>query len=305
MKKTVLLMATLVSCLVLVMPPPVAAAKSSATRHTVGRVMHYFGRKFGRETVEEGGKVAVKKSVAKVLARSGKRHGDHLPRLFKRLGPRSVRMVDSYGNDAVKILSRWGDDGLRLLSRSADDVLPLFRRYGDSAIEVCIKHPGVGKRLIREMGEDGIRIGRSLNTDQVIRLLRASPRLARKGKLQEAGRAASRHGTGILDFIENHKALTLGVPAFFYVVHNPEVLQPAGAAVGEAAGKGFGGAAGGLAEGVGKALVPEREDRLSAKLVLGVVLGALLGWRILLTHRRKLVLARAKVGKNQSRGKIR
>lgn len=279
---------------VLTMTPVASApaALGSAARKAAGELVEYLGKKFSREMAEEGGEAVVRKSAARVFARAGKSHGDDLVRLFRKLGPRSVRMADSYGDDAVRIMSRWGDNGVRLLGRSADDVLPLFRRYGDDALEVCIRHPGVGERLIGEMGEEGIEIGRKLTTDQVIQVLRASPELARQGKLREFGRLAAKSGREIFTFIERHPKLTLGVPAFIYIVNHPEILKPAGEAVGE----GVGGAAGGIVEGVGRALMPEPEDRLIGMLIIGGAVVCTAGLFIFSRHRRKLHRGNSKAG---------
>ena len=206
-------------------------------RKAVGEVMEYLSRAFGREVAEEGGEAVIRTGVARVLGRYGSKYGDELIVLLKKLGPRSVKMADSYGDDAIKIMTRWGDDGLRLLGRSADDVIPLFSRYGDDAVEVCIKHPGVGEKLIGQMGDDGVQIGKKLDTSQVIQILRASPELARQGKLKAFGSLAAKNGEKLFTFIEKHKALTLGVPAFLYIVNNPELIEKGGIGIGKMFGE--------------------------------------------------------------------
>lgn len=302
MKKRTLITAIITISILttIIMPESAHPGVGSAGRKAVGEVVEYLSRAFGREVAEEGGEAVVRTGVARVLGRYGSKYGDELIVLFKKLGPGSVKMADSYGDDAIKIMTRWGDDGLRLLGRSADDVIPLFNRYGDDAVEVCIKHPGVGEKLIGQMGEEGIRIGKKLDTNQVIQVLRASPELARKGKLKAFGSLAAKHGEKLFTFIEKHKTLMLGVPAFIYIVNHPEVLEPAGRAGGGAVGEAMKGALEGATRGTFSTLMPEKEERQIAILIIAAVILIIAIIWLSLRHRRKMLGIHIKAGRGKA-----
>lgn len=134
------------------------------------------------------------------------------------------RAADELGDTGRIIVDRLGKDGITLLKRSRDDIVPLVRRYGVEAADVCVKHPGVGKQLVEEFGEAGIRVGKRLETDEVIRLCRMMNRTPPgKGRMMLLERV-KRQGGRAIRVVERHPKTVIGGAATGYLLTHPQQL---------------------------------------------------------------------------------
>lgn len=231
----------------------------------VDEVIQFFAREFGGEMGEAGGKKAVREAVEA----AAKRHGDESLALFRRLGPHAAKVTHRHGDEAFGILRRHGDEGLALLRHSGDEVVPLVRKYGDDAAGLCIRCPGGGQTVLRELGADGLHVASGLPPDDVTKLAYLIPKLRGRGVLDDFVGLLKRTGDSAFRWLRNNPKTVrrLGlVGAAVYLVKNPDVLT----AGGKKLGQGVGVLARGVTEGVAESLGGGVWGTVGAYLVLGV-----------------------------------
>jgi hypothetical protein len=197
-------------------------------------------RKAAREIAEAFGREALEHAEPRI-ARLIEAFGDDAVRALRRAGPAAVPLLEKYGAAGVRVLGKWGDDGLRLLAAEGDEAVEALARYGDGAVEFMVRHPGVGKDLIRHFGADALRAQAS--TEGVILLNRLAEPIRASGRAQELLRVVERFGDRACQFLWRNKGTVFAAALLAAFLADPKpyieglkelVVEPASSAAQEA-----------------------------------------------------------------------
>src|SRR5690625_4342600 len=190
----------------------------------------YIVRKFGKSAAGEG----LETTVAKLI----RKHGEEIAPLLRKHGPPMIHLMEEVGSDALPLIRKFGNEGIEVLVRSGNRVLAQVRRYGDDAMEIAIRHRGVGENLIAELGEEGIRLGRKLSTEEVVQTLRLLPELKKQNGVSIFVRAVDRHGSAVFRYLGEHPEVAAGGGARALLAAKQEIVVGAGALTGTGIGRG-------------------------------------------------------------------
>jgi len=176
----------------------------------ISLVTRQLGKEAGKEVLERFGR----EGVEQLLSKAAKEGGEEAVE-------RVVRVASSHGALAVKALQRTPaitakalDDlpsemvkpALGALARNEQLYTRLLPRFGSEALEIEVRHPGVGAQLLEKLGPDVVRVGRTVPTDDMVRLARHADDIAqlppnKSGQILEAFRMNSK---GVLNYLEKH-----------------------------------------------------------------------------------------------------
>ncbi len=278
------------------LPPAAKAGTATAVINGAKDTISFIANKFGKDAIEkEGGELVVKTGAENAI----EKYGDSVIPIMKNLGPSAVTIINKHGEDSIYILNKWETEGLILLKRSGDSVIPFYKEYGDEAIQICINHPVVGEKLIQNYGAKGIKLGKSLSTDEIIKMVRWAPELKEKGQLDNFADLVNQKGSTVFDkineLIKNNKTFLTGAGAVLYVLDNPEILEAAGSAVGNIAEKGLKGAGEGIGEGISKPLETTIKEGLGTPLIIAASLSFIICVCFWLYLKHLIAKAKAKI----------
>jgi hypothetical protein len=190
-------------------------------------------RRVAREVAETFGREAVEAAEPRVL-RLIETYGDEAAAVLRKVGQPGVQAIERFGAPGLKILSRWGDDGMRLLVMEGDAVLAAAARYGDDAVELMIRHPGVGRDLLAQFGAQAART--RLTTESAVTLARLADPIKRSGRSAEILALIEKSGDRVCDFLWRNKGIIFGAAILASFLHDPQpyldgvkqlVVQPA------------------------------------------------------------------------------
>ena len=190
-------------------------------------------RKLAREVAETFGREAVDAAEPRVL-KLVEAYGDEAAAVLRKAGLPGVQAIERFGAPGMKILGRWGDDGLRLLALEGDSAVAAVTRYGDDAAEVMIRHPGIGRQLLQEFGEQAVRA--RLTTESVVTLNRLAPQIKGSGRASEILSLVEKSGDRVCDFLWRNKGTIFIASVLATFLHDPQpyldgvkqlVVQPA------------------------------------------------------------------------------
>ena len=230
----------------------------------VRETAEYMVKKWGRETVGEG----IEASVAKLV----RQHGEEIAPLLRKNGPQMIRVMEDLGAEALPLIRRFGNDGIEVLARSGETVLTQVRRFGDDAMEVAIRHRGIGENLIAELGEEGVRLGKQLSTEEVVQTLKLLPALKSQNGVQAFIGAVDQYGSAVFRYIGRHPEVAAGGAALALLLAKPEIVIDGLEAVGTGVGRGVR-AAGEEIIGVGNPLTRMIWVALIFALITAIVAG--------------------------------
>lgn len=204
-------------------------------------VSKYLGKPTAQAAVEElaehGGEAAVRRVAQKALSEGGEPTLNRMVATASKYGPDAVRMFDNVPtvSPVLKSLDEIPEEvvstALKRLAagQPGRELAEVAEQYGGKAILVELKHPGVGTGLVRSLGDEGVRIGDSLATDQAIVLAKHADDIAKLPAAQRAGilDLLHRDATGVVGFIgrfmEKHPGKTLfAASATTIILANPE-----------------------------------------------------------------------------------
>lgn len=263
--------------------PLISLQAYAGTSLVVKELLEYFSNKFSRELVEQGGKSGVEKLTREVI----ERYGDEIVPLLRKSGPRALKMIDAYGDDAVRMITKYGDDGLTVLRTTGREVVPLVKKYGDETMEVCIKHPELGKELATGFGSKGIQMAKKLTTPGVIKTVRMTSRIKDSGKAKEIIEIILKYGEKAVNHIDKHKML------YFVAAPTGYIITNAGIAFAEEPGKFLDAGAGGirlLITGTGSAdEIQSGSNNILVFLFVVTMCLSPIFWWIYLRHKRTLL----------------
>ena len=168
-------------------------------------------QKIGREGLEnllekaakEGGEETVEKIV-----QYGGSCGESALRAIRKSPVAITRCLDDIGTNQIK-------NAIYTLNRNPDLFTNIVEKYGSKALKTEMRHPGVGGKLVSVFGDDAIKMGSNLTTDQMIRFARHSDDVVKLSKKQSSALLQMLRETPekVLDALESHprvlKALTV------------------------------------------------------------------------------------------------
>jgi hypothetical protein len=176
----------------------------------VEQIFTQTGKQGLRELTEMGGRQAVQdlmeqsaREGGEQLVRKVTQYGlDEGPAALRAIGRSPAKMVEALDGISPELRS----SAVSAVARDPQVMLPLVRQYGAPALEIAAKHPGVGEQVVEKLGQDGIRLGKTLSTDQSIVLARHADEIAELAPAQRSAvvqQILSSPGK-VLDYLETH-----------------------------------------------------------------------------------------------------
>jgi hypothetical protein len=98
----------------------------------------------------------------------------------------------------------------------------LFSRFGDEAVEVLIKHRGVGEGLLEGLGQPAIKALGAVSPQGGRRMAMMANELAASGRAAEVMGVVAKHGDTAMDFIWRNKGVLAGGAALTAFLANPD-----------------------------------------------------------------------------------
>lgn len=200
-------------------------------------------RRAAREVVEAFGRDAVEAAEPRV-ARLVESYGEEAAAVLRRVGPSGVGAMERFGAPGLRILSRWGDDGLRLLAVEGESAVAALARYGEESVELMIRHPGVGRDVLAQFGEQVVRA--HLSTERMVTLSRLADPIRQSGRSAEILAVVEKFGDRACDFLWRNKGTIFAAAVLAAFLKDPKpyldgvkelVVQPASQAAHEVASR--------------------------------------------------------------------
>jgi hypothetical protein len=219
---------------------------SSAPAQVIGPVVReateQVFRHAGREGLEQLTQMGGRAAVTEVLEQSAREGGDQLVRKAAQYGiddgPAALRAIGRSPSKMVGALDGLSPQlrqaGIAAVERNPELMTQLVKEYGSGAMEVAARHPGVGEKLAQSLGEDGIKLGRNLTTDQSIVAARYAPEIAKLPPAQRAGILSKLSASPrvVLDYLETHpRVLTTAAGVAVVMALKDDVIGDKGKSV--------------------------------------------------------------------------
>jgi hypothetical protein len=168
-----------------------------------GEIVEMGGHAAVRETLERAAREGGEQLAARV-SRYGVTHGPVALRAFRTSPAKMVAAFDALPENLVR-------PALQAAAREPDTLVRLVASHGAGALETAARHPGIGSKLIATFGDDGLRLGRNLTTDQAVVVSRHAEEIARLSAPQRAGvmQALSRSPARVVGYLERHPKVLL------------------------------------------------------------------------------------------------
>ncbi|HXE54208.1 MAG TPA: hypothetical protein VN541_14390 [Tepidisphaeraceae bacterium] len=206
------------------------SAQVPVVRELVEQATEQIFKSAGREGLEQLTEMGGKAAVREILEQSSREGGEQLVKRVTQYGiedgPMALRAIRPAPAKMVEALDGLSPEmrtaALQAVERNPSAMTQLVSQYGRGALEVAARHPGVGDRIVQELGSDGIRLGQKLTTDQSIVLARSAPDIAKLAPAQRASVVGKilRSPAPMLNFLETHPRIlttAAGVAAFMAV----------------------------------------------------------------------------------------
>jgi hypothetical protein len=167
------------------------AVSSSAARASVGgtfikAIGHYLAKETGREATEQAvkqmtkkvGEELIERTAQKIVREGGEKSLVEVGELVAKHGPDVVRALDNAPDtlSVLKLLDELPADEIgkaasRLAAGSTGrELATLGTKLGTVALRAEAKHPGIGVRFARALGNDGAELSLKLTTDQAVQI---------------------------------------------------------------------------------------------------------------------------------------
>lgn len=160
--------------------PPADAALGPLIRQAARKVSAYVtragGRKGTRELARHVGRNGAEELLERACREGGETAAEHVVHIAQRQGVRGVTAVapsPALLSRAIHALPdhQW-TGAVNALHRNPTLMREAVEKYGANALAAEVAHPGLGARLALQFGDDALRLGRQLDTDQMIRFAR-------------------------------------------------------------------------------------------------------------------------------------
>lgn len=169
---------------VLLLTNSIASAQITVLREGAERllqaIVRFFGktstRELGEELAEYGGETFVRNLAQRLVREGGEEALEKVVALTSKYGPDVLRAVDNAPSPTtlLRALDDMPTDQVgpaikRLSAGSQGKTLAiLVERHGADVLRTEIAHPGVGVRLVQNLGDDGIRLSQRLGREEAI-----------------------------------------------------------------------------------------------------------------------------------------
>ena len=151
----------------------------------------YFGKasakEVGERLAEYGGEAAVRQLAQKAATEGGRETVERIAVLAGKHGPETIRGLNQV-DQVVPVLKSLGelpeesiDIAIRRLAADGAErqLSKNIATFGTRALKTELQHPGVGTRLVRDLGDDGMSAAEKLTTNEAIQLARHSSDIAK------------------------------------------------------------------------------------------------------------------------------
>ena len=214
-------------------------ATEAVARELVEAMLRQGGREAVTELAEMGGEAAVRKLLERAMNEGGKELVERIAHYATRYGPSALKAVERSPLQMIQALDGLSPDlvapAIRAAAREPRVTAQLVAAYGQDALELAAKHPGVGTSLAEKLGEDGIRVGRQLSTDEAVTFARFADDIAAlpPGERNQLLDAMIRAPAKVLNYLETHPKVLLTAGGVAVVVATKDNLfggavRPAG-----------------------------------------------------------------------------
>lgn len=173
----------------------IAPTQTTVLREGAERLLQatarFFGkagaREIGEELAEYGGETFVRSMAQRLLREGGEEALEKVVALTAQYGPDVLRAFDNSPSPTtlLRALDEVPSDqvgpAIRRLSagRPGQSLATLVQSHGADALRIEIAHPGVGVRLVQNLGDDGIRLSQRLGRDEAITVARHAEDIAK------------------------------------------------------------------------------------------------------------------------------
>ena len=227
---------------------PARAQEASAVRALIETVIERLFKNASVDAAEQlaemGGKSAVRELLEKSSAEGGEALVKRVAEYGMAEGPAAIRIIGRSPAVLVKALDGLvpplRSAALRALERDPEVLTQFAALYGRSALEVAVRHPGVGVSLMEQFGEQGIKVAGNLSNDEAILLARHASEikslapLERANVLETVGKIPGR----VLTYLEEHpKVLLTGAGVTTVIALKDELIGTPGLIIQGADGK--------------------------------------------------------------------
>ena len=149
-------------------------------------IMESFAKKGLTETsheiVEFGGKAVVQETLEKAAQEGGDGLVAKVVRYGENYGIAAIRVIDRAPALYVNALENMPKDlverAVWAAERDPAAIKTLLQNYGPDVLLISAKHRGIGVELIQKLGEDGIRIGKTISENQAITVVKHADEIA-------------------------------------------------------------------------------------------------------------------------------
>jgi hypothetical protein len=101
-----------------------------------------------------------------------------------------------------------------------ESAVAAMAKYGDEAVELMIRHPGVGRDLLAQFGGQVLR--RSLTTESVVTLNRLAEPIRASGRSAEILAVVEKFGDRACDFLWRNKGTIFAGAVLASFLHDPQ-----------------------------------------------------------------------------------
>ena len=162
-------------------------AQAVLVRKGAQEIIEMVGKKLGREGTQELAEKLGREGVEEILEHAAKEGGEEAVERIVRLGSthgaRALRVLKDSPVQLAKALdglpASQVKGALNAIERQPKLLSDVVSRYGTKALTTELKHPGVGAKVVASLGDDAVRAGKQLTTDQMIRFSRHADDIAR------------------------------------------------------------------------------------------------------------------------------
>lgn len=213
---------------VLVAAPALCLAQGRAVieggEALVKQMVQRGGTTAAREVAEMGGSAAVRETLERAAREGGEQLATRVSRYGVVHGPVALRAIGRSPAKMVAALDEIPGELLRpalhAAAREPDTIARLVASHGAGALETAARHPGVGSKIVTSLGDDGLKLGRSLTTDQAVVVARHADEIAKLPAPQRAGvmQALSKSPARVVGYLERHPKILLTTAGVVTVV---------------------------------------------------------------------------------------
>ncbi len=213
----------------------VHAAPAGLLRKAVTEIVEGVLKKGGataaRELAEFGGEQAVKEIAEQTWRAGGEAAVRRLTHYATAHGAAALRAVRTHPAQVLRALDQIPTSqvnrAIAAINHHPTTMSRLISNYGADALQVSLRHPGVGMDLAQILGREGINTALRLQTPHVIQLSRHAHQLA---KVEPAARRTildmiSKAPANVLAFLEKHPRVLLTGAAVATLIHYREPIM--------------------------------------------------------------------------------